>query len=66
MDLAIALMDVGETAEIEVTARFAYGEQGKEPDIPPGATIFYRVELKHVEIEPELESMGFTQRKESG
>lgn len=66
MDLAIALMDVDEVAEIEVYPRFAYGQLGKEPDIPPDATIFYTVELKSVELEEELETLSISQRKEIG
>ncbi|XP_015109871.1 peptidyl-prolyl cis-trans isomerase FKBP8-like [Diachasma alloeum] len=66
LDLAIALMDVGEAAEIVIAPRFAYGDIGKEPDIPPGATLYYNVNLKAVKMEPEIEEMGFTQRKEFG
>ena len=66
LDLAIALMDVDEVAEIEVYPRFAYGQLGKEPDIPPDATIFYTVELKSVEPEEELETLSISQRKEIG
>ncbi|XP_063992650.1 peptidyl-prolyl cis-trans isomerase FKBP8-like [Diachasmimorpha longicaudata] len=66
LDLAIALMDVGESAEIDVASRFAYGDLGKEPDIPPAATLHYDVNLKAVEMEPEIEEMGFTQRKDFG
>lgn len=66
MDLAIALMEEGEDAEIEVASRFAYGELGKEPDIPPGATIIYEVKLKSVRIQEEIDTLGFAQRKELG
>ncbi|XP_034940663.1 peptidyl-prolyl cis-trans isomerase FKBP8 [Chelonus insularis] len=66
LDLAIALMNIGETAEIEVAARFAYGDLGKEPDIPPGAKVIYEVELKKVEIEPEIDNIDVTQRLNIG
>ncbi|KAK0173215.1 hypothetical protein PV328_006447 [Microctonus aethiopoides] len=66
LDLAIALMEEGEDAEIEVASRFAYGELGKEPDIPPGATIIYEVKLKSVQIQEEIDTLGFAQRKELG
>ncbi|XP_019883032.2 peptidyl-prolyl cis-trans isomerase FKBP8 isoform X1 [Camponotus floridanus] len=63
LDLAIALMDVDEVAEIIVDPRFAYGKQGKKP-IPPDATITYMVELKAVELEPEIETLSISQRRE--
>ncbi|CAK9833284.1 Peptidyl-prolyl cis-trans isomerase FKBP8 [Anthophora retusa] len=66
LDLAIALMDVGEVAEIEVNPRFAYGSLGKEPDIPPNATILYTVELKSSQLEKEIEILNVNQRKEIG
>ncbi|XP_076389119.1 peptidyl-prolyl cis-trans isomerase FKBP8 isoform X2 [Megachile rotundata] len=66
LDLAIALMDTDEVAEIEVNPRFAYGKLGKEPNIPSDATILYTVELKSVEIEEEIETLGINQRKEIG
>lgn len=66
LDLVIALMDVKEAAEVVVAARFAYGDLGREPNIPGGATLFYTIELLAVEMEPEIESLGITQRKEMG
>ncbi|XP_043784436.1 peptidyl-prolyl cis-trans isomerase FKBP8-like isoform X1 [Apis laboriosa] len=66
LDLAIALMDVNEIAEIEVDPRFAYGSLGKEPNIPSNATILYTVELKSSELEAEIETLNANQRKEIG
>lgn len=66
LDLAIALMDVNEVAEIEIDPRFAYGSLGKEPNIPPNATILYTVELKSSELEEETETLNVNQRKEIG
>lgn len=63
LDLAIALMDIGEVAEIVIDPRFAYGKQGKKP-IPPDATITYTVELKAAELEPEIEKLSISQRRE--
>ncbi|XP_029669273.1 peptidyl-prolyl cis-trans isomerase FKBP8-like isoform X2 [Formica exsecta] len=64
LDLAIALMDIGEVAEIVIDPRFAYGKQGKKP-IPPDATIIYTVELKAAELEPEIEKLSISQRRET-
>ncbi|XP_043261869.1 peptidyl-prolyl cis-trans isomerase FKBP8-like [Colletes gigas] len=66
LDLAIALMDVDEIAEIEVDPRFAYGHSGKPPSIPPDAVLTYTVELKSVELEEEIDSLSINQRKEIG
>ncbi|OAD61952.1 Peptidyl-prolyl cis-trans isomerase FKBP8 [Eufriesea mexicana] len=66
LDLAIALMNVNEVAEIEVDPRFAYGSLGKEPNIPPNTTILYTVELKSSKLGEELETLNMNQRKEIG
>ena len=66
LDLAIALMNVEEVAEIEVHPRFAYGQLGKEPNIPSDATISYTVELKATELEEEIDTLSVNQRKEIG
>lgn len=47
LDMAIALMNLGEKAEVKVNARFAYGELGLKSDddtdntivVPPNATV---------------------------
>lgn len=59
-------MDVEEVAEIEVHPRFAYGQLGKEPNIPSDATISYTVELKATELEEEIDTLSVNQRKEIG
>lgn len=64
LDLAIALMDVGEVAEITVFPRFAYGKLGRDPDIPPSSKIIYKVVLKTVTMEPEIDEMNYEKRKE--
>lgn len=66
LDLAIALMEVGETAAIEVASRFAYGDTGLPPDIPPGATLLYTIELKAMRTETEIEELDFHKRKKIG
>ncbi|XP_026666563.1 peptidyl-prolyl cis-trans isomerase FKBP8 isoform X2 [Ceratina calcarata] len=66
LDLAIALMDVEEIAEIVVDPRFAYGSLGDEPNIPASSTITYTVELKSSEMEEEIETLTVSQRKEIG
>ncbi|KZC14950.1 PREDICTED: peptidyl-prolyl cis-trans isomerase FKBP8 [Dufourea novaeangliae] len=66
LDLAIALMDTGEIAEIEINPRFAYGHLGKPPSIPPAAIILYTVELISTEGEKEIEKLSVHQRKEIG
>lgn len=67
LDMAIALMDVGELSEISIVSRFAYGSIGDESKgIPPDATIVYTVELISVHEETDLEKKGFESRKEIG
>ncbi|XP_066592450.1 peptidyl-prolyl cis-trans isomerase FKBP8 [Prorops nasuta] len=66
LDLAIALMDIGEIAKVEVASRFAYGSLGNKPNIPSDANIIYTVELKNVEPETDIETLSVSQRKEIG
>lgn len=64
--MAIALMDVNEVAEIEVNPRFAYGQLGRQPNIPPDAVINYIVELQTVQSEFDMETLNMKQRQEIG
>ncbi|XP_051175213.1 peptidyl-prolyl cis-trans isomerase FKBP8 [Leptopilina boulardi] len=66
LDLAVALMDVGEEAEIEIASRFAYGTIGEKPNIPSNVTLRYNVKLVSVEMETELESLTVNERKRIG
>lgn len=66
LDLALPLMDVGEVALLEVGPRFAYGSQGREPDVPRDATVMYTVELLSSQPEPEIETLPAATRKEIG
>lgn len=66
MDLAIALMDVDEEAEIEIASRFAYGALGEKPNIPSNVVLRYIVKLISVEFETEPESLTVHQRKKIG
>ena len=49
-DVGVATMRVGERAELVCRADYAYGEAGSPPDIPPGATLTFVVEL--LEVKP--------------
>ncbi len=44
-------MELGEIAKVKTVSRFAYGDNGKTPSIPGGATITYILELLEV-LEP--------------
>jgi len=66
LDFALPLMDLEEEAEVVVGPRFAFGSEGRAPDIPPDATLHYTVTLVSAEPEPDIESLPLTQRKEIG
>ncbi|XP_043483886.1 peptidyl-prolyl cis-trans isomerase FKBP8 [Leptopilina heterotoma] len=66
LDLAVALMDVDEEAEIEIASRFAYGSIGEKPNIPSNVTLRYNVKLISVELEAEFESLTVNERKRIG
>ncbi|CAM6015215.1 unnamed protein product [Sphagnum balticum] len=44
-DIAIKTMQVGEIALITCKPDYAYGKSGAPPEIPPGATLVFEVEL---------------------
>lgn len=44
-DLALKTMKVGEVAKIICKPEYAYGSTGAPPDIPPDATLHFKVEL---------------------
>lgn len=65
LDMAIALMDVGEKSEITIASRFAYGELGYK-EIPSNSTLHYTVELLEAHEEADLERKTYESRKEIG
>ncbi|KAK3162444.1 hypothetical protein QOZ80_1BG0089610 [Eleusine coracana subsp. coracana] len=44
-DITIRTMKVGEVAKITCKPEYAYGAAGSPPEIPPGATLVFEVEL---------------------
>ena len=62
LDMAVCLMDKNEKAEVIIESRHAYGSLGKLPDIPPNATLFYKVHLKNFEEITELNIMRPVER----
>ncbi|KAH9513247.1 Peptidyl-prolyl cis-trans isomerase fkbp8 [Bulinus truncatus] len=61
-DLAAALMEEGEKCELTTDNKYAYGQLGREPDIPKDSKIIYTLELLSVEPAPELSSLTFDER----
>lgn len=51
--IAIPYMGVGDTAEIALPAEMGYGPRGAGP-IPPGATLFFTIQLMDVMVPPGL------------
>ncbi|EGZ10810.1 hypothetical protein PHYSODRAFT_264355 [Phytophthora sojae] len=72
LELVAKMMHVGEVCEVRCDARFAYGDVGLEPHVPPGAEMKLVVELCRVgkKITAEMSSQELiveaTQKKESG
>lgn len=66
LDLAIALMNLNEVAEIEIHHRFAFGLLGLPPIVPPNATVHYVVELLAFEIETDIETLSIKEKKKIG
>ncbi|KAL3865963.1 hypothetical protein ACJMK2_043307 [Sinanodonta woodiana] len=61
-DLAVCLMQVGETCELVTDARYAYGELGSPDKVPPNAKITYTLELLKKESGPDYSIMPAPER----
>ncbi|KAH9513248.1 Peptidyl-prolyl cis-trans isomerase fkbp8 [Bulinus truncatus] len=55
-------MEEGEKCELTTDNKYAYGQLGREPDIPKDSKIIYTLELLRVEPAPELSSLTFDER----
>jgi FKBP-type peptidyl-prolyl cis-trans isomerase len=51
---ALQLMRPGDTWELVIPARLAYGDEGAGGKIPPGATLIFKVELQGLLAHPGL------------
>ncbi|XP_050047084.1 peptidyl-prolyl cis-trans isomerase FKBP8-like [Dermacentor andersoni] len=66
LDITLALMEKGEVAEIVVPARLGYGDQGREPDVPPKARLHFHVELLDTYPAKEETDLPFQERLSIG
>ncbi|XP_077509064.1 peptidyl-prolyl cis-trans isomerase FKBP8-like [Amblyomma americanum] len=66
LDITLALMEKGEVAEIVIPARLGYGDKGREPDVPPKATLHYHVELLDTYPAKEESELPFQERLSIG
>ncbi|KAF6201644.1 hypothetical protein GE061_004037, partial [Apolygus lucorum] len=66
LDFALSLMDKGEEAEVIVKSRFAFGDIGREPDVPPGATLVYTITLIDINPEPLIATINLQDRLNIG
>lgn len=66
IDFILPLMDVGEECEAIISPRFAYGDHGLLPEVPPKATLYYKITLHDTECEPEAMTLPIQKRREIG
>lgn len=66
LDFVLPLMDLEEESEVIIGPRFAFGSEGRKPDIPPDATLHYTVTLLSADVEPAVETLSLDQRKSVG
>ncbi|XP_063057961.1 peptidyl-prolyl cis-trans isomerase FKBP8 [Engraulis encrasicolus] len=58
LDLAVQLMEVGETALVEADAKYAYGSVGSaSPPVGPNCSLSMEVQLLSAQPAPDLETM---------
>ena len=53
---ALQMMKVGSKWELYIPSSLAYGDYGSGPDIQPGATLIFEVELVSIDTPPPLTS----------
>lgn len=61
-DIAVALMEENEIAELKCDAKYAYGSLGRSPEIPGNATITYTLALIGKEDGPNYNFMSIDER----
>ncbi|XP_033120695.1 peptidyl-prolyl cis-trans isomerase FKBP8-like [Anneissia japonica] len=61
-ELCLPLMEQGEVCTLTTSPRFAYGEIGRKPDVPPNANITYELELLTVKDGHNFETMPLDMR----
>jgi FK506-binding protein 8 len=49
VDLLLPMMNEGEVAQVVINERFAFGAEGKEPDVPPHCTLDCEIQLLEVQ-----------------
>ncbi|KAL1449201.1 hypothetical protein WDU94_000420 [Cyamophila willieti] len=67
MDYVLPLMETGEECQLEITARFGYGDKGDATkNIPPNATLFYSFTLHSVLPDFDLAELPVEKRLDFG
>lgn len=62
LDLCVALMELHEEAVIATGYKYAWGELGRKPDIPPKADLMIYIELLQVDSRPDYSTMEVAKR----
>lgn len=62
IDMVVCLMDKNELCEMITESRLAFGDLGKQNDIPPKADLVYKIELKDFRDLDELHQMNPVER----
>lgn len=65
-DLGVMTTKVGQTIELITDPKYAYGELGRDPDIPPNATITYTIKLIKKDEAPDLHKLDIDERLSMG
>lgn len=66
IDVALALMNMGEKSLLKLEPRLAFGSQGLDTRVAPNTTVFYEIELVKTELETEMDTLTMDQRKKIG
>ncbi|XP_039258157.2 peptidyl-prolyl cis-trans isomerase FKBP8-like [Styela clava] len=62
IDISVALMERGEVAAVESDAKYAYGSEGKLPEVPPNAKLIFEIEVLKIQDGPFSSTIDLDRR----
>jgi hypothetical protein len=62
--IGVATMQVGELATFTIAPEYGYGNQGKQPNVPPDATLVFEIELLEILVGPSKQQKAIAKAQD--